>query len=316
MLGADLNTMGEALKASLHSDVPLLNSINEDIMSRSGKMLRPTVAVAMARACNHGICTAEGIRYAAAVEILHNATLLHDDVADTASTRRGAPTVYSAYGPTPAVLVGDFWLSRAVRLLRDSKDLSWIIEVFCQTLTDLSEGEMLQQQKAFLADTTEEDYLRIVYCKTASLFVAACTSAVKSSGGDPAYMEAARNYGESLGIAFQIKDDIMDYSCGEEAGKPSGIDLLEQKITLPLLGAIRNSGREAEIRSLVREIPSKPDNCKILRTIVLENAGLDYAGSRLEDYVSKACMALESLPASKEKDLLADIAKYNLLRTK
>lgn len=321
LLGKELEAMQTELCASLRSDVPLLNSINEDLISRSGKMLRPTVALAFAKACNYGACTPESIRYAAAVEILHNATLLHDDVADQAPFRRGAPTVFSSYGPTPAVLVGDFWLSRAVDLLRSSANLSWIIGAFSKTLTDLAEGEMLQQQKAFLADTCEEDYLRIVYCKTASLFVTACTSAVKSVGGSDAYMEAAEAYGKALGIAFQIRDDIIDYA-STDSGKPAGIDLMERKITLPLLGAMKNSEREEEARALVRGINTGNDSaedsakCERLHAFVLENGGLDYALGRLRDYVREACEALEVLPDSAEKELLREIAEYNLQRTK
>ena len=316
ILGPDLTKVSELLRTTLHTEVPLLSSINDGLLEHSGKMLRPLVAVAMARAAGGGLATDDSIRYAAAVEILHNATLLHDDVADEASTRRGAPTVFSAWGPTPAVLVGDFWLAAAVDLLSDGPDLKWIVSTFSRTLKDLAEGEMLQQQKAFMADTTEADYLRIVFCKTASLFVSACTSAVKSVHGPQEYFDAAAAYGRALGIAFQIKDDIMDYSPSPDSGKPAGIDLSEQKITLPLLGALKGSPREAEIRALVKGIPSHPENCAAVRDFVLAEGGLDYAMAKLEDYIAEAVDALAVLPDSPEKDILAAVAKYNALRTR
>jgi octaprenyl-diphosphate synthase len=250
------------------------------------------------------------------VEVLHNATLLHDDVADEAMTRRGKPTVMSYLGAVPAVLVGDFWLARAVGLLSDCSDMKWTLDSFTRTLTDLSEGEMLQQQKAFTSDTTMEDYLRIIYCKTGSLFVTACESGAKSVKASDEMIEAAGRYGKALGLAFQIRDDILDYAGGETTGKPVGIDLLEQKITLPLLGALSNSPDEAKWRQMIHEIPLHPGNCDAIRDFVISNGGVEYAEKKLKDYVSEAEHALDIFPDCPEKEILAGIAHLNSVRDK
>ena len=307
-LGSDWTEVKDILARSLHSDVALLGDINEGILANSGKMLRPMLTLLAARACNGGIICEESRRYAAAVEILHNATLLHDDVADAAATRRGTPTVVSRWGATPAVLVGDFWLARAVTLLMDSSNLKWTIAAFGRTLTNLAEGEMLQQQKAFSADTTVEDYLRIIYCKTASLFETACQAGARSAGADEAGIDALSRYGRAIGMAFQIRDDILDYDGGEQTGKPHGIDLEEQKITLPLLGALNSSPREAEIRAMIRDIPAHPEYTSEINAFVHENGGVERAGESLEGFVKEAVDALSGLPSSKDREILEELS--------
>ena len=200
-LGKDWDSMQALIFKALGSDVPMLDEINRRLLENAGKMLRPRLTMLFARICGGPVLTEESLRYAAAVEVLHNATLLHDDVADEAMTRRGKPTVMSYLGAVPAVLVGDFWLARAVGLLSDCSDMKWTLDAFTRTLTDLSEGEMLQQQKAFTSDTTMEDYLRIIYCKTGSLFVTACQSGAKSVQASEEMIQAAGRYGKALGLA-------------------------------------------------------------------------------------------------------------------
>lgn len=311
-LGTDWTETEELFRASLATDVQLLEDVNNSILHNNGKMLRPLLSLCMARACG---CTdaAESHKLAAAVELLHNATLLHDDVADLAEERRGRPTVNSIYGPVPAVLVGDFWLASAIGLVSESKHYRQLSEAFAKTVKDLVEGEMLQQQKAFSSDTTEEDCLRIIYCKTGSLFELACSMAVSVGGCPQEYRELASAYGTAIGYAFQIKDDILDY-VGKDLGKPVGIDIREKKITLPLIGAMKNSGAEDEIRRLVAGIDSNPENPEKIHTFVLENGGIGYAEKRLEDYIAQACKAVSVLPGSEFKDILIGLAEYNALR--
>lgn len=315
-LGADWTAVKDLLRDVLASDVRLLDDINTSLLSNSGKMLRPILTLYIARACNRSIIENESLRCAAAVELLHNATLLHDDVADEAATRRGSPTVYSQYGPVPAVLIGDYWLARAVGLLVDSPDLKWLVKKFSGTLTDLAEGEMLQQQKAFSSDTTVEDYLRIIYCKTASLFVTACESGARSVGASDDMMKAAADYGKALGMAFQIRDDILDYAGGEATGKPSGLDLWEQKITLPLLGALKSSDEEAQIRKMINSIHDHPDYCRQIRQFVLDGGGVEYSEKCLAEYVREARKSLETFPPSFDRDVLVYIADMNVFREK
>lgn len=311
-LGSDWSSMSECLKGALNSDVQLLNSVNCTVLSHSGKMLRPMVTLLMARAC--GTPNEDTYRYAAALELLHNATLMHDDVADSSSERRGLPTVSALLGPSAAVLVGDFWLSAAVQLVLESNSYQHVVGLFSRSLTELAEGEMVQMEKASKADTDESDYLRIISCKTATLFRSAGELAARSVNSSESYISAARKYGLSLGIAFQIRDDILDYTGTDELGKPTGVDLKEKKITLPLLGALNGSEREGEIRSMILELDGHPEFEEQIREFVLQRKGIEYAESRLEYYVNDAISALDPLPASADKDYLVQIARYNMLR--
>ena len=315
-LGEDWNKVKALLQEVLHSDVELLDNINTGLLQHSGKMLRPMLTICMARAANGGATNDDVLRNAASVEILHNATLLHDDVADNAPTRRGIPTVMSELGPVPAVLVGDFWLARAVGLISSSKHLGWALSEYARTLTDLAEGEMLQQEKAFKADTTVEDYLRIIHCKTASLFMTACRTGVRSVDGSDELLDAAGRFGRALGMAFQIRDDVLDYSGGDQIGKPVGIDLREQKITLPLLGALAQSPREKEIRKMIQDIPEHPEYCEKIHNFVLESGGVEYAGRKLEAFEAEALDALEAFPASRGREVLAFLVNNNSNRRK
>lgn len=311
-LGKDWLDLKELIESSLSTDVSLLADTNKALLSHSGKMLRPMIALLLAKALGE---PGESSRhFAAAVELLHNATLMHDDVADNSSKRRGYPTISALLGPTAAVLMGDFWLARAVQLVLDAEDYAKVLPLFTKTLNDLAEGELLQMEKAASADTREEDYYRIIACKTATLFEVAGASAASSVNASAEAYEAARRFALLFGMAFQIKDDILDYVGTDELGKPTGVDLQEQKITLPLLGAISASDREDEIREEVRSIHAHPEYCEKIRAFVLSNGGLEYAGARLNEYVAEAIAALDVLPDSQAKTYLKEIAEFNLLR--
>ena len=309
----------ESISSALESDIDLLNSTNASILSNSGKQLRPLMALLFARACAGGKANEATVRYAAAAELLHNATLLHDDVADDSDQRRGVPTIRSLMGPSVSVLVGDYWLVRALELiLQDCSIDVRVIKIFSKTLSDLAEGEMLQLQKAQSGDTGMEDYLRIVYSKTASLFEAACVSAAVSVSASEAFEKAARDYAVALGVAFQIKDDILDYDGTESVGKPLGVDILEQKITIPLIGAMVNAGpaEEARVRALVKDVVGHPEHRDEIVSFVKENGGLDYAVAELNKYVQKAVQALAVLPDSYEKSALEELAYFTAKRAK
>lgn len=318
-LGDGWTAVNESILSALRSDIVLLNSTNASILSSSGKQLRPVLALLMARACSGHEISEATVRYAAASELLHNATLLHDDVADGSDQRRGVPTIRSLMGPSVSVLVGDYWLVKAMELiLCGSVHDTQAIRIFSKTLSDLAEGEMLQLQKARSGDTDESDYLRIIYSKTASLFEAACVTAALSVDASPEYMQAAKDYAVALGLAFQIKDDILDYDGTDSVGKPLGVDILEQKITMPLLGALRNVAPEIqeEVRSKVKDIVGKPELRDEIVEFVRDNGGIDYAVARLNDYVYAAVEALKVLPESMEKDCLVKLAHYTAFRDK
>lgn len=315
-LGQDWRDAEDLVRSSLSSDIELLDKTNEAILSTSGKRLRPLISLLVARACSGGKATRDSICCAAASELLHNATLLHDDVADGSTERRGVPTVMSILGGPASVLLGDYWLVKAVGVILSSTKGDTIVRIFAKTLSDLAEGEMLQLQKASCCDTAEEDYFRIIYSKTASLFEAAGTSAAISVDAPEEFVEAVREYTVSLGIAFQIRDDMLDYSDSKLTGKPSGIDLDEQKITLPLLGALSAvpGERADEMRRKLMEIHDKPEVKEEIRAFVLSNGGMEYSVSVLEDYVGKAVKTLDVLPDSEEKDYLVKIAEFTAVR--
>lgn len=317
-IGEDWNRTESLIRKSLSSDIELLDQTNLSILSHSGKQLRPMMALLMAKACGNGILNEDSIRFAAAAELLHNATLLHDDVADESETRRGFPTIASLLGNTPSVLVGDFWLVKAVEAVLGARNHSEeVTKLFSKTLSNLAEGEMLQLQKAAKGDTREEDYMRIIYSKTASLFVAGCVSAAISVDADEEIKKAARQYAVCLGLAYQVKDDIMDYE-GGDIGKPTGVDIKEQKITLPLLGALKNAGvgEDARIRGMVCNIGEHPENVDSIVTFVKDNGGIEYAEERLNELCRQAAEALSVIPDSEAKVYLAELARYTGERKK
>lgn len=304
--------MRELIRAGLHTDVALLEDVNGQVFAHSGKMLRPLISLLVAKAL--GEPNDDSLHYAAASELLHNATLMHDDVADESSERRGAPTVSAMLGPSAAVLVGDFWLAKAVETVFVTERFSRVVKFFSDTLSDLAEGEMYQLEKATSADTTEEDYFRIIQCKTASLFVAAAVSGACSVDAPEELQEAAKAYATALGTAFQIKDDILDYAGSGELGKPVGMDLKEQKITLPLIGALSTLEDESPVRDKILHIHEHPEYCGQLHSFVIERGGIEYAAARLQEYIDKAVDALRPVPDSPVRDALVEIARFNAFR--
>lgn len=312
LLGEDWTRMRELIRAGLHTDVALLEDVNGQVFAHSGKMLRPLISLLVAKAL--GEPNDDSLHYAAASELLHNATLMHDDVADESSERRGAPTVSAMLGPSAAVLVGDFWLAKAVETVFVTERFSRVVKFFSDTLSDLAEGEMYQLEKASSADTTEEDYFRIIQCKTASLFVAAAVSGACSVDAPEELQEAAKAYATALGTAFQIKDDILDYAGTGELGKPVGMDLKEQKITLPLIGALSTLEDESPVRDKILHIHEHPEYCGQLHSFVIERGGIEYAAARLQEYIDKAVDALRPVPDSPVRDALVEIARFNAFR--
>lgn len=314
-LGDDWKKVLEKIDEQLGSDIEVLDSTNRQILSHSGKQLRPMLSLLVARACSAGRITEASVCYAAASELLHNATLLHDDVADSSDERRGVPTIRSVMGASVSVLVGDYWLVKAMECIlscHTSLD-GRVIRLFSRTLSDLAEGEMLQLQKAGSCDTTEEDYRRIIFNKTASLFEVSAVSAAISVNAPAEMEDAVRRYAGSLGLAFQIRDDIFDYAVSSaQIGKPVGVDIMEQKMTLPLLGALRMAGEEtvADIRRKVMEIHSHPEYREEIIGFVRDYGGIGYAMDRLGEYLDEAVTALDVLPETREKLYLIEIADY------
>ena len=312
-LKEDLDKVNKLMGSSLSTDIELLDKTNRAILSHNGKQVRPVLTLLVARACSGGFTTDDTIKYAAAVELLHNATLLHDDVADDSPVRRGAPTVMSILGGRASVLLGDYWLVKGMENILASRNSSdKVIRIFASTLTDLAEGELLQLQKAETGDTLEKDYYRIIYDKTASLFVASAASGAISVSATEEKMSAARTYAKCLGVAFQIRDDIFDYEENAEIGKPVGLDLKEKKITLPLLGALAKAGEERgrEIRRKLCRIDDHPEYGGEIIEFVKSEGGIEYARKRLYEYVDNARIALRPFGNLQEVEMLCEIAEF------
>ena len=306
------------LDTSLKSDITLLDATNRSLRENGGKMLRPMLGLLVGAVC--GTVNEDTVRYAAATELLHNSTLLHDDVVDGAAERRGLPTVAALLSSPAAVLIGDFWLVRCMQTILDADRYpERVLRIYAKTLADLAEGELLQMQKASAGDTTEEDYLRIIYSKTASLFEASALAAAISVDAPDAVREAAGAFARNLGIAFQIKDDIFDYeSSADEVGKPVGIDLQEQKITQPLLCALERVSAEeaAAVREKMVKILDHPELAAEVKDFVLSHDGVSQACQKLDSYIALALKSLEALPETTEKQYLVQLAHFVGERTR
>ena len=318
-LGNDWAGFENAMESALRHDNPLLARINRYLMDNSGKQLRPVLSLLAAQAC--GKVSQMSYECAAVCEIIHTATLLHDDVADNADLRRGVPTVKAVFSPSASVLTGDYWLAKGMNLLIEKCNTE-ILGLFTKALHDLSVGEIVQMEKADSLDTSMEDYYKIIECKTASLFIAAVKSGAISAGACREFIDAIGEYAFHLGLAFQMRDDIFDYSPDMETGKPAGLDLKERKITLPLLCVFEENVQKAmEVRKLIGKIDSSiagqesitDDEKEIIGEItsfINAHDGLDKAQHVLECHIEKAIEAVAVLPESLAKERLVQLAQY------
>lgn len=312
LLQPDLQRVEGFIRHALSTDVQLLSAINASLREHPGKMMRPMLGLLTARAL--GGVTEDTLRISAVVELLHNASLLHDDVVDGASERRGLPTLASQMGGGPAVLIGDFWLVRSIPLILEVQHgRNRVLSISAGVLSSLAEGELLQMEKASSGDTREDDYLRIIRCKTAALFEAVCEMAALSVKAIEPLIQRATAFGRQIGMVFQMKDDIFDYQDASAAlGKPVGIDLKEQKITLPLLCALEGcSEPEAKaVRTKMTRIAEEPELAGEIRSFVVERGGVALAEKRVQRELQRALDLLEGFPPSQEKDWLALVARH------
>lgn len=310
-IGKDLEKVRSAMGDTLRSDISLLDSTNRSILANDGKMMRPMITILSALACS-GTKSEETYSFAAAVELLHNATLLHDDVVDNSSLRRGKPTVMSLLGSGPSVLIGDYWLVKAVDLVLSGRQPLRVTKLFSKTLSDLASGEMLQLQCSKSCSTTEEEYKRIIYSKTATLFEVSGMVGAISVDADLSQEEKIREFSYNLGMAFQIKDDILDYVGSDSLGKPAGQDLKEQKVTLPLLCAFEKVSAEKEntIRKLLCNVIETPSNIGEILSFVNEHDGIALAEEKLSGWVDKAISSLKGFPSSQARNLLEELTLF------
>lgn len=309
-LEKDWDGYRNTLVSILFNENNYIQKINGYIFDNSGKQLRPLLALLAARALSDGSVLPKESYYSAAVaEIIHTSSLLHDDVADNGDIRRGAPTVKAFFSPAASVLSGDYWLSKGLESLIINCPTE-ILHSFTDAMRHLSEGELIQMELSDTLRISKEDYFTVIFNKTSSLFIAALKSGAISVKGKPEYVSALAEYGKYLGHAFQIRDDIFDYSPCYETGKTTGADISERKITLPMICAME-AAEHNEREKMLRLIDGQPQNIVELATdFVCRYNGLQSAQTELEFQSRKALEALASLPESKEKDYLSGIASY------
>lgn len=300
-------------RASMKTKVLLLDKIMEYIVKRKGKQMRPMFVFLSAGAC--GQISDATFRGASLIELLHTATLVHDDVVDDANYRRGFFSVNALWKNKIAVLVGDFLLSRGLMLSIENKDFN-LLSIVNDAVRQMSEGELLQIEKSRRLDINEEIYYDIIRQKTASLIASCCGVGASSSGADDATVNAMKLFGEKIGMAFQIKDDLFDY--GEmEIGKPLGIDIKEKKMTLPLIYALSKSRwlEKRRIISIVKNQSDKPKKVREVIEYVKQSGGIEYSLGKMEGFHQEALTLLDTFPDSVYKTSLRQLVQFTIERT-
>ncbi len=301
---------------SMSSKVALLNRITYYIVNRKGKQMRPMFVFLTAKMLNHGQINERTYRGAAVIELIHTATLVHDDVVDESAKRRGFFSINALWKNKIAVLVGDFLLSKGLLLSIDNGDFD-LLRIISVAVREMSEGELLQIEKARRLDITEEVYYDIIRQKTATLIAACCSLGACSVQPDTPDVETFRKFGELCGMAFQIKDDLFDYG-SEAIGKPTGIDIKEQKMTLPLIYTLNNCSKEKR-KWLINSIKNHNKNKKRVKEVIAfvkDQGGLDYAVQKMLTYKNEALSLLETYPDSAYKAALELMVNYVVDRKK
>ncbi|GEM74303.1 octaprenyl diphosphate synthase [Vibrio sagamiensis] len=311
----DMAKVNETIQAQLNSDVSLINQLGFYIVSGGGKRLRPLLAILSARALNyqgHGHTMA-----AAFIEFIHTATLLHDDVVDESDMRRGKATANAAFGNAASVLVGDFIYTRSFQMMTELGSMK-ILKLMSNAVNVIAEGEVQQLMNCNDPNITEENYMQVIYSKTARLFESATQIGAILSNAPEEVEVAMQNYGKYLGTAFQLIDDVMDYtSDGKDMGKNVGDDLAEGKPTLPLLHAMHNT--TTDNATMIREAIEKSNGMEYLEEIlqVMEQSGsLEYTTKKALEEADKAIAELEVLPESEYKEAMISLAHMAVNRTK
>ncbi|MFT7612464.1 MAG: octaprenyl-diphosphate synthase [Parvicellaceae bacterium] len=311
----EMKIFEEKFRSSMDSKVPLLNRITHYIVKRKGKQMRPMFVFLSAKVC--GGVTESSYNAASLIELLHTATLVHDDVVDDANLRRGFFSINALWKNKIAVLVGDFLLSKGLLLSVENEEFE-MLKLVSEAVKEMSEGELLQIEKARKLDITEEVYFDVIRQKTASLIAACCASGAKSAGVDDLTVLKMKKFGEKVGMAFQIKDDIFDYGTGENIGKPTGIDIKERKMTLPLIYTMNkvDKATNKKIRKIIKKHNEEPVHVKYVIDQVISNGGLDYAHEQMMNYTKEALDIIADFEDSDAKNSLIQLVKYTTERTK
>ncbi|WMN06449.1 polyprenyl synthetase family protein [Marivirga arenosa] len=298
----------------MKSKVYLLDKIMGYIVKRKGKQMRPMFVFLSAGV--HGEINEATYRGAALIELLHTATLVHDDVVDDANYRRGFFSINALWKNKIAILVGDYLLSRGLLLSVDNEDYD-LLKIVSEAVREMSEGELLQIEKARKLNITEDIYYDIIRQKTASLIASCCAVGSRSVIKDDEVSEKMKLFGEKVGMAFQIKDDLFDYGTNE-IGKPLGIDIKEKKMTLPLIYALNNSDKseQKQILKLIKNKSEKNSTVKTVVSFVKEKNGIDYATEVMHNYYDEAMKIIKDFPDSNYRKSLMDLVQYTIERKK
>ncbi len=302
-------------RSSIQSPVPLLDRITRYILKRKGKQIRPLFVFFSASIC--GEINDSTYRAASLIELLHTATLVHDDVVDDSYERRGFFSINALWKNKIAVLIGDYLLSRGLLLSLENNDIE-LLKIVTDAVKEMSEGELLQIEKARNLDIQEDIYFDIIRKKTASLMASCCACGAKSVGADKESIERMRLFGENVGMAFQIKDDLFDYEQSNSTGKPSGIDVREKKLTLPLIHLLRHSDR-SDKRKIINVVKKHNHNAELVAEViemVKANGGIAYAKDKMMEYKQKALEILDTFPLSDARKSLKKLVIFTTDRNK
>lgn len=313
-IAAELEEFEAHFRTALSTKVLLLDQIMRFIVRRKGKQMRPMFVLLSANLCG-GIQPAT-YRGAALIELLHTATLIHDDVVDDSDERRGFFSINALWKNKISVLIGDYLLSRGLLMSLESKDYN-LLHITSMAVKLMSEGELLQIQKARTLNIDEPVYFEIIRQKTASLIAACCESGAASAGANPETQERMRLFGEKVGLAFQIKDDLFDFG-GADSGKPTGIDVKEKKMTLPLIHTL-NKASWNERRKLINVVKRHNTNAQKvawLMDYVRESGGISYSEQMMQKFVDEGLEILDGFPESPSRDSMRELVLYTVQRAK
>ncbi|MBK7213960.1 MAG: polyprenyl synthetase family protein [Bacteroidales bacterium] len=300
-------------RSSMKSPVPLLDTITRYIIKRKGKQMRPMFVFLSAKVC--GEVSESTFRAASLIELLHTATLIHDDVVDDSNERRGFFSLNALWKNKIAVLVGDFLLSKGLLLALEHDEFQ-LLKIVSNATREMSEGELLQIEKARKLDIEESIYFEIIRKKTASLIASCCASGAKSVNASEEMIQKMHQFGEYVGIAFQIKDDLFDYEKNLDTGKPNGIDIKEKKMTLPLIYMLNNSTwiEKRRAMNIVKNHNNEPEKVAELIQKVNESKGIEYAVQKMKEYQSKAFDLLNTFPESPSRCSLEQLVIFTTER--
>jgi octaprenyl-diphosphate synthase len=308
IIGEELSTFEKKFADSVKSQTPLLDRIMKYIIKRKGKQLRPMFVFLSAKL--QGPINESTYRAAALVELLHTATLVHDDVVDESLERRGFFSINAIWKNKIAVLVGDYLLSKGLLLSTDNNDFEHL-RILSDAVKQMSEGELLQIEKARNLNLKEDIYFEIIRNKTASLLSSACAVGAWSTSKDMVIGNKMKLFGEKVGIAFQIKDDLFDYG-KEDIGKPTGNDIKEKKLTLPLIYTLNkiSSAKKRELIYIIKNENKNPDKVRHVIDTVVETGGIDYAADKMNNYRDEALLILHEFPDNEVREALEKLVRY------